>query len=180
MITIMFDAIEVLWDAEAGRRTLAAGEVLFRAGDPVRLLYRIEAGAMTLVRPLPHGADLVIQRARRGAILAEASLFAVTYHCDAVASGPTQLRGVSVERITRALERDQRLAQAFTRYLALEVQTARARAEVTSLKTVRARLEAWLALNGGELPPRGKWRDVAAEIGVTPEALYRELSARRR
>jgi CRP-like cAMP-binding protein len=179
MIEIMSCAIEALWDAEAGERTLADGEVLFRAGGPVRLLYRVEAGAMRLVRPLPHGADLVIQRAHAGAILAEASLFSVTYHCDAVASGPTRLRGVPVERITRALERDPSLARAFTQHLALEVQAARARAETTSLKTVQARLEAWLALNGGALPPRGKWRDVAAEIGVTPEALYRELAKQR-
>jgi CRP-like cAMP-binding protein len=180
MIAIMFDVIEALWDRETGERSLAAGEVLFRAGDPVRSLYRVETGAMRLVRPLPHGAELVIQRAQAGAILAEASLFAVTYHCDAVASGPARLRGVPVERIKGALERDPNVARAFARHLALEVQAARARAEITSLKTVRARLEAWLALNGGELPPRGKWQDVAAEIGVTPEALYRELAQRRR
>ena len=180
MIGIMSGAIEALWDGESRERTLTAGEVLFRAGDPVQSLYWIEAGAMRLIRPLPHGADLVIQRAQAGAILAEASLYAVTYHCDAVASGPTRLRGIPVERITRALERSPSLARAFARYLALEVQAARARAEITSLKTVRARLEAWLALNGGELPPRGKWREAAAEIGVTPEALYRELAERRR
>jgi CRP-like cAMP-binding protein len=180
MIAIMSGVIEALWNGQAGERTLAAGEVLFRAGDPVRWLYWIEAGAMRLVRPLPHGADLVIHRAKAGTILAEASLFAATYHCDAVASCSTRLKGVLVERITEALERDPGMARAFARHLALEVQAARARAEITSLKTVRARLEAWLALNGGELPPRGKWRDVAAEISVTPEALYREFAERRR
>ena len=99
MIAIMFDVVEALWDRQVGERTLAPGEVLFRAGDPVRSLYRVESGAMRLVRPLPHGADLVIQRAQAGAILAEASLFAVTYHCDAVASGPTRLRAVPVAQV---------------------------------------------------------------------------------
>lgn len=178
MIAIMSGELEALWEG-AAERILAAGAVLFRAGDPVRVLYRIEAGAMRLIRPLPHGADLVIQRAEAGAILAESSLFATTYHCDAVASDPTRVRGAPVERIARALKSDPHLARAFARHLATEVQAARARAEITSLKTVRARLAAWLALNG-ELPPRGQWRDVAAEIGVTPEALYRELAARRR
>jgi CRP-like cAMP-binding protein len=179
MIVIMSGAVEALWDEEARERSLAAGEVLFRAGDPVRSLYRVETGAMRLVRPLPHAAELVIQRARAGAILAEASLFAAAYHCDAVASAPTRVRAVPVARITGALERDPALAQAFARHLALEVQGARARAEIASLKTVSARLEAWLALNGGELPPRGRWREIAGEIGVTPEALYRELARRR-
>lgn len=178
MIVIMSETIKIFWEG-ASERTLVAGEVLFRAGDPVTALYRVEAGGMKLMRTLPHGVDLVIQRAQAGAILAEASLFAASYHCDAVATGATHLRGASVERIREALERDPCLAHALARYLALEVQAARARAEITSLKTVRERFDAWLSLNGGELPPRGRWRDVAAEVGVSPEALYRELANRR-
>jgi CRP-like cAMP-binding protein len=179
MIAIMSDLLEALWGDEARDRALLPGEVLFRAGDPVRWLYRVGAGAMRLVRPLPHGAELVIQRAGMGAILAEASLFASEYHCDAVAEEPTSLRGLAVTRVVAALARDPALAQAFARSLALEVQAARARAEIVSLKTVEARLDAWLALNGGELPARGGWRGVAGQIGVSPEALYRELASRR-
>src|SRR3712207_1883430 len=100
MIAIMSGAIEALWNGEAQERTLTAGGVLFRAGNPVRVLYRVEAGTVKLLRALPHGAELVIQRAHAGALLAEASLFARTYHCDAVVSGPTRVRGVSVERVT--------------------------------------------------------------------------------
>ena len=60
-------------------------------------------------------------------------------------------------------------------HLAREVQQARACAELLSLRTVRERLDGWRALHG-ELPARGRWIDVAQEIGVTPEALYRELA----
>jgi hypothetical protein len=49
-----------------------------------------------------------------------------------------------------------------------------------SLKTVAARVDAWTAFNDAQLPPKGQWRQVAAEIGVTPEALYREFARRRR
>ena len=55
----------------------------------------------------------------------------------------------------------------------------RARAEIVSLRTVSARVDAWLALHVGELPARGHWRDLAEEISVAPEALYRELARRR-
>lgn len=179
MIAIMSDPLEALWGDKARNRTLSPGEVLFRVGDAVRWLYRVETGAMRLVRPLPHGAELVIQRAGTGAILAEASLFAGAYHCDAVAEAPTLLRGVPVAQVVSALASDPALAQALARSLALEVQAARARAEIVSLKTVAARLDAWLALNGGQLPARGGWRGLAGQIGVTPEALYRELASRR-
>jgi hypothetical protein len=43
---------------------------------------------------------------------------------------------------------------------------------------VAERLAAWITLNG-RLPPKGRRREVASEIGVTPEALYRELGRRR-
>jgi CRP/FNR family transcriptional regulator, dissimilatory nitrate respiration regulator len=58
------------------------------------------------------------------------------------------------------------------------VQSARLRAEVLALKTVTARLDAWIAWNG-PLPGKGKWMTIAGEIGVSPEALYREIAKRR-
>ncbi|AMJ63017.1 hypothetical protein AXW83_24390 [Bosea sp. PAMC 26642] len=136
-------------------------------------------GVIALIRPLPHGADLTIQRARAGTIVAEASLFADTYHCDAVARDAARVQGVPVEWVIDLLERRPDVARALTCHLAVEVRRARARAEIASLKTVAMRLDAWLALEEGELPPRGRWREVAAEIGVSPEAFYRELAARR-
>ena len=179
MITIMFMPIEDLWNVDARERSLADGEVLFRAGDPVHFLYRVESGAVRLIRPLTHGSELTLQRVRAGSLLAEASLFAAAYHCDAVAETPACLRGVPVKRIRQALENDPAIAKALAQYLALEVQSARARAEIVSLKTVAARLDAWLTVNNGPLPSKGQWREVAKEIGVTPEALYREIAHRR-
>lgn len=180
MIRIMLaSALDELW-AERGRdRRLEAGETLFRSGDAVRRLYRVVDGLIALVRPLPHGADLVIQRARAGTIIAEASLFADTYHCDAVARGAARVADVSVDQVNDLLQRRPDLARALACHLAAEVQRARARAEIASLKTVAMRLDAWLALEDGDLPPRGRWREVAAEIGVSPEAFYRELATRR-
>lgn len=53
------------------------------------------------------------------------------------------------------------------------------RAEILSLKSVAAKLSAWMALNSDALPPKGRQHLVASEMGVTPEALYRELARRR-
>jgi hypothetical protein len=43
---------------------------------------------------------------------------------------------------------------------------------------VAERLDAWLGAEGG-LPDRGRWQELAEELGVTREALYRELARRR-
>lgn len=82
------------------------------------------------------------------------------------------------KRFRAALSANQRLAEEWGYYLAREVQVARLRAEILSLKKVADRLDAWLGLHGGKLPDRGRWRVLATETGVTPEALYRELAKR--
>jgi len=46
------------------------------------------------------------------------------------------------------------------------------------LPRVADRLDAWFG-EGNALPERGRWQEVAAELGITREALYRELSRRR-
>jgi CRP-like cAMP-binding protein len=134
---------------------------------------------LRLIRTLPHGFELTLQRAGPGAILAEASLFTERYHCDATAIEESVLRVASLRRIRAALKDDPVFAAALMRHLAQEVQRARPHAETLSLKTVAERVDAWTTLNDGSPPPRGRWRHVASEIGVTPEALYRELARRR-
>jgi hypothetical protein len=91
----------------------------------------------------------------------------------------SSLRVVSLRRLRAALKDDPGLASALTRHLAHEVHRARAQVEILSLKTVAERVDAWSAFNDCSLPPRGHWRHVASEIGVTAEALYRELAKRR-
>jgi CRP-like cAMP-binding protein len=180
MIVIMSDAlIHGLWKLTERKRELAEGDILFRAGHPVRSLFLVASGALRLIRALPHGFELTLQRAGPGAILAEASLFTERYHCDATAIEDSVVRVAPLRRIRAALKDDPVLAAALMRHLAQEVQRARAQAETLSLKTVAARVDAWTTLNDGSPPPKGRWRQVASEIGVTPEALYRELARRR-
>jgi len=171
--------IDGLWQLAERKQELSAGDILFRAGDRVRSLFLIASGALRLIRALPHGFELTLQRAGPGAILAEASLFSERYHCDATAIEDSVLRVASLRRIRTALRDDPALAAALMHHLAQEVQRARAQAEILSLKTVAERLDAWTTLNDGCPPTKGRWRHVASEIGVTPEALYRELARRR-
>ena len=180
MISIMSNPlVEKLSKLKGRKQELAAGDNLFRVGDPVMSLFLVTAGALRLTRALPHGFQLTLQHAGPGAILAEASLFADRYHCDASAAEDSVLRVIPLLRMRAALRDDPDLASALARDLAYEVHRARAHAEILSLKTVAERVDAWMALNDGSLPPKGRWRQVASEIGVTSEALYRELALRR-
>lgn len=180
MIVIMSDALVETLSKLAGReQALAAGETLFRASDPVLSVFLVATGALRLTRTLPHGFQLTLQRATPGAVLAEASLFTDRYHCDATAAEESVLRVASVQRVREALRDDPEFASRLMRHLAHEVHRARAQTEILSLKTVAERIDAWMTLNDGTLPPKGRWSQIASEIGVTPEALYRELAQRR-
>lgn len=180
MISIMsLSMFERLGKFAQRGRSLEAGEALFRAGDPVRSLFLVSSGHVELVRMLPHGTPLILQRAGPGGIFAEASLFSDRYHCDAVARDGALLQVIPRRRLEAAFAEDGGLARAWAAYLARGVQEERARAEILALKTVRERLDAWSALHDGTLPAKGAWRQLALEIGVSPEALYREMAARR-
>lgn len=155
------------------------GAALFHRGDSVVGLHLIREGTAHLIRHQDDGASLILQRARPGAILAEASLYSSHYHCDARAETRVRTGMVLNADLLRALEADAAIASAWASHLAHEVQRARLLSEILSLKTVRARLEAWIAWNGA-LPARGQWHMIATEIGVTAEALYREIARHRK
>ena len=160
-------------------RRLSPGESLFHDGDPVESLFLVLTGELRVTRLLPHGVELTLQRPTAGAIVHESSLFAGHYACDARAARTSTVRSVPVQRVVAALRRSCELAHSWARYLEGELHRARTQAEILSLRTVAERLDAWSVFNPGALPPRGRWHQLAEEIGVSAEALYRELARRR-
>ena len=172
MIEIMSNLLNDLSDVT---RSLSVGTVLFRQGDKVSSMFQINDGEVHLVRNSKAGRSLILQRAHAGSIVAEASLFSIVYHCDAIVGSDTTLKSVSRAVLRRKFEADPAFARAWAVHLASEIRTARQRAEILSLRTVAERLSAWIDTNGS-LPPKGEWKHLAQEIGTSPEALYRELA----
>lgn len=181
MILIMSDEL-VANLRVLGRRTrdFGAGEFLFRRNDLVRSLFLVEEGEVHLARFQVDGSLLVLQRAFAGQVVAEASVFSAIYHCDAIALTPGRIIEIERDRFRSELLTNEQLSDTWNHYLAREVQTTRIRAEVLSLKTVASRLDAWLSLHSGHMPDKGEWKILATQIGVTPEALYREIAKRTR
>ncbi len=177
MIVIMSVMLETLF-SDARILTLERGQALFHTGAGVREMYLVRAGQVQLLRHTTRGICLVLQNATAGMVLAEASAYSNAYHCDAVATQTSTVSVIPRKAFRAALERDPALAQLWATHLAQSVQAARFRAEIRTLPKVADRLEAWLA-EGNSLPEKGRWQDVAAELGVSREALYRELSRRR-
>lgn len=180
MIPIMSASIfDRLFESATVERQYGAGANLFRAGDPVSSMFLIVSGEARLVRALPQGSVLTFQRAGPGAVIAEASLFAERYHCDGTVAVDTVARTLPAASIRETLLGKPELLLGLTGHLAEAIQRTRAQNEILTLRTVKERLDAWLALSGGATPRKGAWRGVASEIGVSPEALYREMARRR-
>jgi CRP/FNR family transcriptional regulator, dissimilatory nitrate respiration regulator len=179
MIAIMSNQLRSFFEALRGQElAFPAGRHVFQLGDPVQLIYLVRSGSIFLTRHQHDGTVLVLQRATAGSVVAEASVYSDRYHCAAEAQADSTTWCVSRREVTRHLTADRSFAMAWSQHLAHEVQRARLQAEIVSLKTVAARVNAWIACNG-TLPPKGEWSALAVQIGVSPEALYRELARRR-
>lgn len=180
MIGIMSDdLIAKLRELGGIERGLERGSFLFHRGDPVKSVFGIVDGAAELVRRQENGNSLVLQRATSGTVLAEGSIYSEFYHCEALASEDATFLVVAKSKLREHLKSDPGFAELWATYLARQVQKERFRSEVLALRTVAERLDMWLNWHDTDTPLRGQWSTVAREIGVSPEALYRELAKRR-
>jgi len=180
MIMIMSDFLfDTLLQRSTRALVLEPEERLFHRGDRVSSVYLLLSGVIDLVRYQPDGRAVVLNRIKDHAIVAEASLYTERYHCDGLCVESATVQSVPRASMTRLLRGDPDLAEQWSTYLALELQNMRHRCELLTRKTVAERLSGWLDWHEA-LPPKGRWKDVADEIGVSPEALYREIKKRRR
>ena len=180
MAVMSSELFEHLRSLPHARHSFSAGAFLFHRDDLVESLYAVRSGTIRLLRHQPDGQVVVLQRAGPGDVLAEASVFSAEYHCDGIAMTSAEASAYAVTDIKRLLDTDVRFCRIWAAAMSRQLQAARRRAELVSLRTVAERLDAWLAWNDGGMPSKGGWKAVAEEIGVSPEALYREMSLRRK
>jgi CRP-like cAMP-binding protein len=177
MIVIMYPTIVTLFD-DAASSTLEKDELLFRSGEPISFMYLVERGALQLVRHTLSGSRLVLSRVRPSQVLAEASAYSKTYHCDSIALGPSSVKRIPTAVFLQRLTANPDLQHIWAKTLAHELQAARMNAEVRTLRTVAEKLDVWLETNPS-LPPKGERQMLAQILGVSREALYRELAKRK-
>jgi CRP-like cAMP-binding protein len=161
-------------------RALKAGQVLFRTGQRTTGLFEVTSGSVRLVRVDRAGREAVLHLATAGQTLAEASLFAAAYHCDAIATTAAVVRLYPKALVLAEFERNPKAAQAFMAMLACQVVNMRARLEQRNIHSARDRVRHYLALNigadGRTVELVGTLKHLALELGLTHEALYRTLA----
>lgn len=175
----MDEWLSLLAGIRASRRSLAAGQALFRAGDAADAIFHVAAGCLRMVRHGSNGTMVTLHVAAAGSLFAEAALFSEIYHCDALAERASEVRVYPKRAVLMHIKAHPELNLAFSAYLARQLQRLRGRHELIRLKTARERVLAFLAQAGaaeGAIILDRPLTLVAAEIGLTHEALYRTLA----
>ena len=186
MIAIMsarefLDRLEQVCQSGGARSiALEPGQTLFRQGDDPPGLPFVTDGRIDLLRHTETGRSVRIHAARSGETFAEASIFAEKCHGDAIAAGPSHLRLLPKRSVLGAFETWPDLGQVFSLHLAQSLMTARRllefRAMIPLTERVLARLSD-LADATGALPRETSLISIAADLDVTPPALYRAIAA---
>jgi CRP-like cAMP-binding protein len=165
-------------------RALDAGETLFRQGGRTVGLYEILSGKVRLARVDRSGRETVLYSAAAGETIAEASLFSLTYHCDAIATTNAVVRLYPKAALLAAFRRNPKAAEAFMAMLARQVMSLRTRLERRNIHSARERIRHFLVTNldpdGRSVRIRGTLKDIAAGLGLTHEAFYRTLAKMQR
>jgi len=166
--------------AAAIERRLNPGQTLFYSGSKSTGFYEVVTGTVRLIRVDRSGREAVLQVASAGNTLAEASLFSPTYHCDAVATTEATVRKYPKAALLAELQRDPKIARSFAAMLAHQVMTLRTRLERRNIHSARDRVRHFLTVNvnvdGRTVVLSGTLKQLAADLGLTHEALYRTLA----
>lgn len=156
----------------------AKGARLFRAGDKPRTMFFVASGEVVLERPGLQGAAVILQRTRRG-FVGEASLKSPRYHCDGQVVAKSKIIQIPIAEILQSLDTDSAFSSRWISMLNKEVKRLRLQCERLSLPRVQDRLFHLLETEGtdGLFPIETGIKSLAAELGVTHEALYRCIYA---
>ena len=163
------------------RRSLARNEALFRQGEKVTAIYFVETGRLRLERRTFDGRTLVLGTTLSGNFFVEAALFADIFHCDAVATEPSKVCIYPKAAVLNALRADPANAMSFLSLVAHQVIELRHRLEIIKVRSAKERVMLYLDLNAGPdgrtVDLRSQLQDIASELGLTREVLYRTLAS---
>lgn len=154
-------------------------QVLFRQGDAATAIFFVRGGELEAARFSPDGDPLVMLRASSGDFFAELSLATDCYGCTAYAKSDGELYVLPKAEVLAALHTDHAFAMAF-----LQAQMKNARKQCSRYERVRLRRAEDRVIHfliteagpGGWIRLTGPLADWAAELGLTPESLYRALA----
>lgn len=164
----------------ASYQNLVAGQLLFHFRDPAEYIFALEIGRIRLVRYTGEGNLVVFQIVRAGESFAESALFTELYHCNAVVEVPSRVIGYPKTLVWEVLQNNSELALNLLRRFDRKSQFLKKLLELRSIRSARDRLLQYLLFLASPGETRitfdRSYKDIATELGLSSETLYRNLS----
>jgi len=158
---------------------LKKGDVLFYPKDNVRYMYVVKQGEVKMIRHTRNGDLAILQLAKTGDLLAEASLFSEKYHCMAVVESE-RVELLLFERIAllHALKMDSKSMLELLSLFSQQIRQQRTMLELHRIRSARQRIYTYFQLHvdkNHQITMSCSYKDLAYQLGLTHEALYRSL-----
>ena len=166
---------------EGVMRRLAAGDLLFRQGEPAHSIFLIRSGRMRMVRHLASGDRVTIHTGRAGQLFAEGALFSDIYQCDAVAAEAVEIHAYAKAPMLAAIRPSPEILLLLLERVTAQLHQTRTMLELRNVRSAQERVLLHLQLSAsrtaGDVAFDRPLIEVASEIGLTQEAYYRALAA---
>jgi CRP/FNR family transcriptional regulator, dissimilatory nitrate respiration regulator len=162
-------------------RDLSTGETLFQQGDSASSFFIVETGRIKLLRYTNDDKVVTFHVAEQGHSLGEIALYSQTYPCSAVAEVPSRVIAYPKEPLLSAMRDNPELAEDFMAMLVQKIQDLKLRIELRDIRAAHERLLRYLrylAQSNSEsvVNVDRPLKEIAAELGLTPETLSRALA----
>lgn len=159
---------------------LIAGQRLFQQGDTASTFFMIETGRFRMIRNTIEDTIVTLQFAEAGEILAEAALFSDIYYCTAIAEVDSRIIGYPVESLLSALREYPDLAEYMMARIVRKIQAFQVRLELRNIRTAHKRVLQYLRYlveaSENVVTFNQPMKDIATDLGFTPETLSRALA----
>ncbi|WP_019508564.1 Crp/Fnr family transcriptional regulator [Pleurocapsa sp. PCC 7319] len=164
----------------ASYQNLVAGQVLFHHRDSAEYIFALEVGRIQLVRYTCDGNMVVFQIVRATESFAESALFTELYHCNAIVEVPSRVIRYPKTIVGEVLQNNPDLALNFLRRQDRKSQSLKKLLELRSIRSARDRILQYLLFSAYPGETRvvfdRTYKDIATELGLSSETLYRNLS----
>ncbi|WP_293159230.1 Crp/Fnr family transcriptional regulator [Okeania sp. SIO2C9] len=161
-------------------RELSEEQKLFWQGDSAQAVFIVKTGRLKVVRYKSCGTIVRLCTATAGDILAETTLFSSRYTNTAIAETASQVMVYPKKHFLAALHSYPDLAEDFMAILVKKNQCLQHHLELRDIKTAHERVLQYLSQiarlsNQASVNLDRPLKEIAAELGLTPETLSRAL-----
>jgi CRP-like cAMP-binding protein len=174
------DSLPAALQSAATFQNLVAEQVLFHEREPAQAIFAVAVGRFRLVRYTSEGQLVTFQVVRAGESFSESALFSDSYNCNAIAEVPSRVIAYPKQILLSVLQERSDFAINFMKRFERKSQWLKSLIELRSIRSARERVLQYLLTLARHSPTTLTFdrplKNVASELGLSPEVLYRTLA----